>query len=58
MNGFKLEYGHRISIHLDLFGHGDFDRETILDALGNEFNEDFVYEEIRANGQYFVLSET
>ena len=51
----SLKYGHRISIDPDLFGYNGFDGETVLDALRNEFSEDFVYEESRAKWAIFCF---
>lgn len=48
-----LKYGHRISVDLDLFSHVDFKKEIILDALTNEFRDDFVYEETHTNWGIF-----
>ena len=51
----SLRYGHRISMDLDLFGHSGFNREVVLDALRNEFGEDFVYEESRVKWAIFCF---
>ena len=36
-----LRYGHRKSIDLDLFAHGDFDRMQVVEELTNEFGAAF-----------------
>lgn len=38
-----LRYGHRRSIDLDLFFHGEFDRSGVVAALAEEFGGDFDY---------------
>ncbi|HMW95966.1 MAG TPA: nucleotidyl transferase AbiEii/AbiGii toxin family protein [Flavobacteriales bacterium] len=36
-----LRYGHRRSMDLDLFMHGDFDRPRVVEELTKEFGNDF-----------------
>lgn len=36
-----LRYGHRRSIDLDLFSHGDFDRALVVRELSDEFGDAF-----------------
>jgi len=41
----SLKFGHRISIDLDLFGTiAEFDKDSVLQSLENEFGSTFVYE--------------
>jgi hypothetical protein len=40
----SLQFGHRISIDLDLFSTEDFDAEQIIKSLQDEFNDSFEYE--------------
>lgn len=51
----SLKYGHRISIDLDLFSHIDFNKEAILNALTNEFQDDFFYEETHTSWGIFCF---
>lgn len=51
----SLKYGHRLSVDLDLFSHSviKFDKETIIKALRNEFNNDFIPEIMPAKWAVF-----
>lgn len=42
----SLKYGHRLSVDLDLFSHSiiKFDKDIIINAIRNEFNDDFTPE--------------
>jgi hypothetical protein len=40
----SLQFGHRISVDLDLFGHTHFDREVIIKVLEEEYRNDFSYD--------------
>lgn len=40
----SLQYGHRISVDLDLFTTNDFDVEKIVELLQSEFGDSFQYE--------------
>ena len=37
-----LRYGHRVSVDLDLFVEGSFDRQQIIAALARDFEHEFV----------------
>jgi hypothetical protein len=36
-----LQYGHRISVDIDLFSHLDFDNQKIITDLETEFGNEF-----------------
>ncbi len=40
----SLQYGHRISVDLDIFSNVKFDNNLIIAALQNEFSDQFEYE--------------
>lgn len=51
----SLKYGHRLSIDLDLFSHSviKFDKDIIINALRNEFSDDFLPEIMPAKWAVF-----
>ena len=48
-----LQYGHRVSVDLDLFGNKDFNKEFILSQLTEIFGEQLMYENTRAQWAIF-----
>ena len=51
----SLLYGHRISIDLDLFVHGNIERQIICVELGQLFEGDFSFEENGASWGIFCF---
>lgn len=50
-----LQFGHRLSIDLDLFCNEEFDRNNIIQALEMEFGDEFEYEGKSANPGIFCF---